>query len=101
MLKIQAEDATRKVKKLQKENKDLRWQIAMTSTDESIKVDIPKHLVDGSKHLPQPTGPLAFVVKHRKQILIFYLLLLHFLVYFALTHHSNKKVVHHTTHPRH
>ncbi len=99
MLKIQAEDATRKVRNLQKENKDLRWQIAMTSSDESIKVDLPQHLSGaGGKHLPQPKGPLALVVKYRKQIIFVYLLLLHFLVYFALTHHShNKKVVHHHT----
>lgn len=94
MLKIQAEDATRKVKNLQKENKDLRWQIAMTSTDDSIKVDIPKHL-DSSRHLPQPKGPLAFLVKHRKHVAMIYLLLLHFLVYFALTHHSERS--HHHT----
>ncbi|QDZ25078.1 hypothetical protein HOP50_15g76240 [Chloropicon primus] len=89
MLKMQAEDSTRKVKQLQKENKDLRWQIAMTSTDESIKVDIPKHL-DPARHLPKPKGPFAFLVKHRKQVAIIYLLILHFLVYFALTHHSTK-----------
>ena len=102
MLKIQAEDSTRKVKQLQKENKDLRWQIAMASPDDSIKVDIPKHL-DSTKRLHQPKGILAILVKYRKQIAITYLLLLHFTVYFALTHHShNKTVVHHSSvpHPR-
>ena len=59
------------------------------TTDDSIKLDLPKHL-DSSRHLPQPKGPFALVVKHRKQIAIIYLLLLHFLVYFALTHHSEK-----------
>ena len=70
----------------------------MASPDDSIKVDIPKHL--DSKHLQQPKGALALIVKHRKSILIGYLLLLHFTVYFALTHHShNRTAIHHSPMP--
>ena len=88
-LRMREEDATRKCKQLQRENKDLRWQIAMTSSDDSIKIDVPKHL-DPKRNLPQPKGPFAVLVKHRKHVAVCYLLFLHFLVYFALTHHSER-----------
>ena len=55
-LRMREEDATRKCKQLQRENKDLRWQIAMTSSDDSIKIDVPKHL-DPKRNLPCQRGP--------------------------------------------
>ena len=88
-LRMREEDATRKCKQLQRENKDLRWQIAMTSSDDSIKIDVPKHL-DPKRNLPQPKGPFAVLVKHRKHVAVCYLLFLHF--WFISRSHTTREV---------
>ena len=92
--RLRLEDQTIKIQALQKENKDLRWQIAMTSNDESVQIAIPRGKGQAHGQAQAPTGLLATIVKHRKYILVGYLLFMHLLVYIALTRHS-KPVVHH------
>ena len=83
-----------KIAALENKNRELGWQVAMVSTGATKGKAGPAAAADAAREAKLQTVPgmLGVVLRHRMKLIGGYLVVLHALVYFALTHGVFKNI---------
>lgn len=83
-----------KIAALENKNRELGWQVAMVSTGATKGKAGPAAAADAAREAKLQTVPgmLGVVLRHRMKLIVGYLVVLHALVYFALTHGVFKNI---------